>query len=590
MTRRPCAVVICCAYAAPDSAFCPVHRYLHAEGRLTVRPTKVVVRRPPRPSSRGKRGHVVDPREAPIDTGGPMTRNAHLEQTQDQVRPDLPLHQDDLFERPAPQGPLSLAAFRSHVEAFREFGTQTDVQEFPDPTYTLPVYVNEFWTAKQRAAHSLHEVSYRACFKPQLPRFFISRLTAPGERVYDPFMGRGTTVIEAALLGRRPVGCDINPLSRRLTLPRLDPPELSQIQARLRMLELSHPVDPWEDLLVFYHPTTLRALTNLKHYLEHRDRTGVLDPVDRWIRMVATNRLTGHSGGFFSVYTLPPNQAVTLEAQRKINDRRSQTRPARNVRDLILRKSRALLCQLQQRERHDLRVAAHEAPLLTRSCDHTPQIPDASVHLIVTSPPFLDVLDYQTDNWLRCWFNGIDAQTIPLWQLKSPQAWQARMAGVFAELRRVLAPGGYVAFEVGEVRQGRVLLETRAVPAAVDAGLIPRWCWSTARPLRKRPSAGASTIAPRARTRTELWCCKRPRDWLVMTRTRPNHPPTAPFVRRVVGSAPVDMWLDELRRPPGGPSALGSRRLRLGHRSLNDAVARLRQHDADTQPGVFDGE
>ena len=76
-------------------------------------------------------------------------------------------------------------------------------------------FVNEFWTAKQRQASSLQEISYRACFKPQLPRFFIERLTQPGEVVYDPFMGRGTTVLEAALLGRVPCGCDINPLERR---------------------------------------------------------------------------------------------------------------------------------------------------------------------------------------------------------------------------------------------------------------------------------------------------------------------------------------------------------------------------------------
>ena len=53
--------------------------------------------------------------------------------------------------------------------------------------------INEFWTAGQRQAHSIHEVSYRACFKPQLPEFFIKRLTKPGDAVYDPFMGRGTT-------------------------------------------------------------------------------------------------------------------------------------------------------------------------------------------------------------------------------------------------------------------------------------------------------------------------------------------------------------------------------------------------------------
>ena len=45
----------------------------------------------------------------------------------------------------------------------------------------VPTFVNEFWTARQRQASSLHEISYRACFKPQLPRFFIERLTQPGD-------------------------------------------------------------------------------------------------------------------------------------------------------------------------------------------------------------------------------------------------------------------------------------------------------------------------------------------------------------------------------------------------------------------------
>src|SRR3982750_1958861 len=110
--------------------------------------------------------------------------------------------------------------------SFREFGepTRTFTTTFLDSSgraIGVPTMVNEFWTAKQRQASSLQEVSYRACFKPQLPRFFIERLTQPGEIVYDPFMGRGTTPLEAALLGRVPFGCDINPLSTVLTKPRL---------------------------------------------------------------------------------------------------------------------------------------------------------------------------------------------------------------------------------------------------------------------------------------------------------------------------------------------------------------------------------
>jgi DNA methylase len=92
--------------------------------------------------------------------------------------------------------------FEDNLRSFREFGAATlagvTAAALPDGTRVeVPTYVNEFWTSKQRAAHSLHEISYRACFKPQLPRFFIQRLTAPGDRVYDPFMGRGTTLLEA---------------------------------------------------------------------------------------------------------------------------------------------------------------------------------------------------------------------------------------------------------------------------------------------------------------------------------------------------------------------------------------------------------
>ncbi len=134
----------------------------------------------------------------------------------------------------------------------------------------VETFVNEFWTSKQRAAHSLHEVSYRACFKPQLPRFFIDRFTAPGDIVYDPFMGRGTTVIEAALAGRTPAGCDINPLSAILAQPRLSPPTADEVAARLDGLDLSTLSAYPKELEVFYHPETLAEICALREYLLRR--------------------------------------------------------------------------------------------------------------------------------------------------------------------------------------------------------------------------------------------------------------------------------------------------------------------------------
>lgn len=337
----------------------------------------------------------------------------------------------------------------------------------------VETFVNEFWTSKQRAAHSLHEVSYRACFKPQLPRFFIDRFSAPGDVVYDPFMGRGTTIIEAALAGRTPAGCDINPLSAMLAQPRLSPPTAEEVERRLSAIDLSLAVSYPRELEVFYHPDTLREICALREYLLGRDSSGALDGIDRWIRMVAVNRLTGHSPGFFSVYTLPPNQATTIDAQARINARRTQVPPRRNVRELIVSKTRSLLTDCDAGSRAALLRSANRATLMTRPASSTPQLKANSVSLVVTSPPFLDVVNYAGDNWLRGWFCGIDTSTVDISMHRKVGEWQAAMTSVFRELARVLRPGGHVAFEVGEVRNGKVKLEEAVLPCGVASGLQP---------------------------------------------------------------------------------------------------------------------
>jgi hypothetical protein len=168
---------------------------------------------------------------------------------------------------PPPTAPLQpRPPLAGELAGFCEFGEPTRILATRFAGGEVPTFVNEFWTARQRQASSLHEVSYRACFKPQLPRFFIERLTQPGDVVYDPFMGRGTTPVEAALLGRVPWGNDINPVSLTLTAPRLCPPRVEEIEGRLREISLADHDEFPEDLLVFYHPDTLREICALKKF------------------------------------------------------------------------------------------------------------------------------------------------------------------------------------------------------------------------------------------------------------------------------------------------------------------------------------
>jgi hypothetical protein len=170
---------------------------------------------------------------------------------------------------------------------------------------------------------------------------------------------------------------------------------------------------------------------------------------------------------------MPPNQAVSARSQRKINERRQQTPPLRDISRIILKKTRSLLGDCDPGSRRALAGAAAGAQLVTGDAASTPAIASGSIDLVVTSPPFLDVVDYAGDNWLRCWFCGIDPASVRMTIVKKIDGWRDAMARVFGELHRVLRPGGHVAFEVGEVRSGTVKLEQIVIPAALSAGLDP---------------------------------------------------------------------------------------------------------------------
>jgi len=335
----------------------------------------------------------------------------------------------------------------------------------------IPRLEESLWTSKQRASCPLHEVPYRACFKAQLPEYFIREFTREGDSVYDPFSGRGTTVLEAVLNRRLALGSDINPLSAMLVRSRVCPPAMNDLEDRLSSMvwNSDEPHDP--DLLAFYHPSTLTQLLALRSYLLGRIQTGQFDLLDDWIRMVALTRLSGHSTHFFSVYTLPPNQAVSAVRQRKINQQRNQQPEPRDVAVIIRRKSGQLIRRLTPAQSKALNDFGSRARVWTGSSTDIHEVEDQSIDLIVTSPPFLNEVDYRGDNWLRCWFAGIDLDQIKIRTPRKESDWQQFMMETLRECRRIIRPTGRVVFEVGEVRKGKIQLERPLILAGLEAGL-----------------------------------------------------------------------------------------------------------------------
>ncbi|QCE32496.1 site-specific DNA-methyltransferase [Acetobacteraceae bacterium] len=348
--------------------------------------------------------------------------------------------------------------FLLFLKKFSVFGRETECFTEGD----IPYFQNEFWTSKQRQDHSLHRISYRGCFKAQLPEFFITHLTEQGDFVFDPFMGRGTTLLQAHLMGRRVGGNDLNPLSALLCRPRLNPPTLEETREALNKV-------PWEkgritqnELRVFYHPKTLKHLEALRVWTK---KNAPQDPVADWIRMVALNRLTGHSEGFFSVRSMPPSQAISLKSQRRLNQQEGidprDKQYLKNIPEIILRKSHLLL-----KDGRPPKAPLSEPLFLNKNSWNLREIPSETVDLIVTSPPFLDTLHYRDDNWLRCWFAGRKSEKIKIPMQKTPKSWQEMIQKTLKEQERILKRGGFLALEVGEIRHQKIQLEKLVWEAA----------------------------------------------------------------------------------------------------------------------------
>jgi hypothetical protein len=123
---------------------------------------------------------------------------------------------------------------------------------------------------RTKHVHGLHP--YLGKYVPQLVEIFLERYFRPGERVYDPFVGSGTTLVEANVFGADAVGADISAFNCLLSRVKTMPYALGRLELGLRSaLEEARRAGPapaatasaW--LSAWYAP---RALGELLRYRE----------------------------------------------------------------------------------------------------------------------------------------------------------------------------------------------------------------------------------------------------------------------------------------------------------------------------------
>ena len=94
-----------------------------------------------------------------------------------------------------------------------------------------------------------------------------------------------------------------------------------------------------------------------------------------------------------------------------------------------------------------------------------------SVDLVVTSPPFLNIVDYKSDNWLRLWFADLNPEDLTCTTPANLDQWRSFIGKTLVALARVVRSGGYIAFEVGEIRNGSLPLEKEVIALAQNLPL-----------------------------------------------------------------------------------------------------------------------
>ncbi len=162
---------------------------------------------------------------------------------------------------------------------------------------------------RTKHVHRLHP--YLGKFIPQLVEIFLRMYFKPGDTVYDPFCGSGTTLVEANALNINSIGCDISVFNCLLSRVKTDCYNLGQARTEIldilqrteeafspSLFSLGNDTDIGieetknEYLLEWYAPKALQELLYYKCLIQHYHYQDLLKVI--LSRAARSARLTTH--------------------------------------------------------------------------------------------------------------------------------------------------------------------------------------------------------------------------------------------------------------------------------------------------------
>jgi len=289
---------------------------------------------------------------------------------------------------------------------------------------------------------SLHQLSpYIGKIKSSIAADLIEKYSKPGDIVVDPFAGAGTIPLEASIRGRVALGADISPYARILTTAKMFPPrslgaalDLAE-EALTRAAKLPSPdlsrVPIW--VRGFFHPRTLSEALNFAIVCRR--------PGNEFLMACLLGILHHQRPGFLSY---PSSHLVPYLRTRKFPRRAfPQMYAYRELRPRLLAKVK-----------RSYRRFYYPAKSMVLPFQHTDVMSfsmPSRIGAIITSPPYMNALDYCRDNRLRLWF--IDSKLADKREedaTRRPQAFVDCISSLAQKVEESLRPKGYCIYVVGD--------------------------------------------------------------------------------------------------------------------------------------------
>ncbi len=317
-----------------------------------------------------------------------------------------------------------------------------------------------------RWGHSMHTMcSYHGMFPARLVHYFLQRYSDEGSLVADPFSGRGTTSLQSRVEGRRCISNDLSPLGYVLTAAKTHPPSWNAMSKYLDRLERTYKasrppeLDVANEIRMLYSDSTLQQIMYLRRHL-------LSSSFGSWNaqRLMLAGAMAGilhgaHRSDGTSMYlsismpntfSMPPAYVKKYIAENELA--KIDQDVFERLRDKL---ARIYLDAIDGPPGQAHRLDASQ--MLGGSA-----IKPGSVDLMVTSPPYLKVVNYGTSNWIRLWWLGIDNVSqhggdgrkkldAKLDHRHTYDSYLQFMLRVLKGARRILKRNGVAVFVIGDV-------------------------------------------------------------------------------------------------------------------------------------------